>query len=97
MYVQLFLFVIMICACLCYYLRFDGCNRYGPYLVGAVASLFLPIIIIQIIDIDIDKLCADRRLGGQRVSSRGGTIPEITMRYVSRYLSHDTIRITILH
>ena len=28
---------------------------------------------------------------------RGGTIPEITMRYVSRYLSHDTIRITILH
>ena len=27
----------------------------------------------------------------------GGTIPEITMRYVSRYLSHDTIRITILH
>ena len=30
------------------------------------------------------------------ISSRGGTIPEITMRYVSRYLSHDTIRITIL-
>ena len=30
-------------------------------------------------------------------SIRGGTIPEITMRYVSRYLSHDTIRITILH
>ena len=28
--------------------------------------------------------------------TRGGTIPEITMRYVSRYLSHDTIRITIL-
>ena len=27
---------------------------------------------------------------------RGGTIPEITMRCVSRYLSHDTIRITIL-
>ena len=24
---------------------------------------------------------------------RGGTIPEITMRYVSRYLSHDTIAI----
>ena len=31
------------------------------------------------------------------LSTRGGTIPEITMRYVSRYLSHDTIRITILH
>ena len=31
------------------------------------------------------------------VKHRGGTIPEITMRYVSRYLSHDTIRITILH
>ena len=30
------------------------------------------------------------------LSVRGGTIPEITMRYVSRYLSHDTIRITIL-
>ena len=29
--------------------------------------------------------------------SRGGTIPEIMMRYVSRYLGHDTIRITILH
>ena len=29
--------------------------------------------------------------------NRGGTIREITMRYVSRYLSHDTIRITILH
>ena len=28
---------------------------------------------------------------------RGGTIPEITMRYVLRYLSHDTIHITILH
>ena len=27
----------------------------------------------------------------------GGTIPDITMRYVSRYLSHDTISITILH
>ena len=26
---------------------------------------------------------------------RGGTIPELTMRYVSRYLSYDTIRITI--
>ena len=24
------------------------------------------------------------------VCYRGGTIPEITMRYVSRYLSHDT-------
>ena len=32
-----------------------------------------------------------------QVTSRGGTIPEITMRYVSRYLSHDTLRITILH
>ena len=31
------------------------------------------------------------------VYTRGGTIPEITMRYVSRYLSHDTIHITILH
>ena len=31
------------------------------------------------------------------LASRGGMIPEITMRYVSRYLSHDTIRITILH
>ena len=30
------------------------------------------------------------------IVSRGGTIPEITMRYVSRYLSHNTIRITIL-
>ena len=29
-------------------------------------------------------------------ASRGGTIPEITMRYASRYSSHDTIRITIL-
>ena len=29
------------------------------------------------------------------VGTRGGTIPEITTRYVSRYLSHDTIRITI--
>ena len=29
------------------------------------------------------------------VHCRGGAIPEITMRYVSRYLSHDTIRITI--
>ena len=27
---------------------------------------------------------------------RGGTIPETTMRYVSRYLSHDAIRIAIL-
>ena len=34
--------------------------------------------------------------GGEGVTGRGGTIPEITMRYVSRYLSHDTIRITIL-
>ena len=33
---------------------------------------------------------------GTWVGSRGGTIPEITMRYVSRYLSHNTIRITIL-
>ena len=33
---------------------------------------------------------------GCRLHTRGGTIPEITMRYVSRYLSHDTIRITIL-
>ena len=30
-------------------------------------------------------------------TTRGGTIPEITMRYVSRYLSRDTTRITILH
>ena len=30
------------------------------------------------------------------LSIRGSTIPEIMMRYVSRYLSHDTIRITIL-
>ena len=28
---------------------------------------------------------------------RGGTTPQLTMRYVSRYSSHDTIRITILH
>ena len=35
--------------------------------------------------------------GGGEGMIRGGTIPEITMRYVSRYLSHDTIRITILH
>ena len=27
----------------------------------------------------------------QPLITRGGTIPEITMRYVSRYLSHDTI------
>ena len=31
------------------------------------------------------------------VEARGGTISEIVMRYVSRYLSHDTICITILH
>ena len=33
----------------------------------------------------------------RNIKTRGGTIPEITMRYVSRYLSHDTIRIMILH
>ena len=32
-----------------------------------------------------------------RSDHRRGTIPEITMRYVSRYLGHDTIRIMILH
>ena len=32
-----------------------------------------------------------------KLKPRGGTIPEITMRYVSRYLGHDTICITILH
>ena len=36
------------------------------------------------------------RLCSMIMMIRDGTIPEITMRYVSRYLSHDTIRITIL-
>ena len=30
-------------------------------------------------------------LGQQLATCRGGTIPEIMMRYVSRYLSHDTV------
>ena len=40
-------------------------------------------------------LPAGTRIG--TAATRGGTIREITMRYVSRYSSHDTIRITILH
>ena len=50
-----------------------------------------------LINNSIVALTVWRREAVSAQNSRGGTIPEITMRYVSRYLSHDTIRITILH
>ena len=52
---------------------------------------------VQFGDMRRGRLSPGRQPSNGTPVSRGGTIPEITMRYVSRYLSHDTIRITILH